>query len=217
MKRQTGMKRRNRLALGTLLCALAGMALLVSGTASAERADRNKRVHVEADQVTIDDAKQKGIFVGDVVMTQGTLSINGDQVETQQGPGGFERGTATGKPAGFRQKREGANDYVEGSGTRIEYNAVSGIMDIYGQAHIKQGKDEARAEHIIYDTRKETFQISGAPEAVAAKPADDQAGQPSKDKRATVVINPRAASTPAPGEPLPIKPETRLPPPDNKP
>lgn len=221
MNRQASMKHQNRPAqlLGAILCALAGTACLVPGTAWADHADRNKPVHVEADQVTIDDAKQRGIFVGDVVMTQGTLSINGDQVEAQQGPGGFERGTATGKLAGFRQRREGTNEYVEGSGSRIEYNAVSGIMDIYGQAHVKQGKDEVRGDHIIYDTHKETFQVSGAP--ATGKAADGQLadGQPKtgKDGRVQVMINPKGASATAPAEPLPIKPETRLLPPDHKP
>jgi lipopolysaccharide export system protein LptA len=195
------MKRQNSMALllGAALCVHAGGAI-------AERADRDKPVRLEADQVSIDDARQVGIFTGDVVMTQGTLSISGEQVVAMQGPGGFEHGTVTGKPAEFRQKREGLNEFVEGSGARIEYNAITGIMDIYGQAHVKRGQDDVRGEHITYDPRKETFQVSGG-----------QAQLPGKPTRVQVVINPKSASSVPSTDSLPIKPDTRLIAPEKKP
>ncbi len=185
-------------ALCALLCGFASAAL-------AERADRDKPVHLEADQVRIDDARQISIFTGNVVMTQGTLSISGDQVVATQNAHGFEHGTVTGKPAGFRQKREGLEEYVEGFGQRIEYDAVSGIMDIYGQAHVRRGQDDVRGEHITYNPRTEIFQVSGSPPQAPDK------------ERVRVVIQPKAASTVPPAEPLSIKPETRLINPEKKP
>ncbi len=187
---------------------LAGAGVLFAGAARAERADRDKPVHIEADQVTIDDARQLGVFTGDVVMTQGTLSISGDQVIAVQGKAGFEHGTATGKPASFRQKREGLNEFGEGSGGRIEYDAVSGIMDIYGQAHVKRGQDDVRGDHITYDQHKETFQVTSG---------QLQLQPESKKERVMVTINPKStASAVPPAESLPIKPETRLLPPEKK-
>lgn len=174
-----------------VLCALAQGAL-------AERADRDKPVHLEADRVTLDDAKQMAVFSGDVQLTQGTLSISADQVIATQGPKGFEHGTATGTPAHFRQKRDGADEYVEGWGQRIEYDAVRGVMDIYGQAHVKRGLDDARGDHITYNARDLNFKIVGAQ-------------TPAQNKRVTVTINPK---TPSSGvetaEPLGIQPDTRL-------
>ena len=201
MKWQAIMKRQNSMALvlGAVLCVHAG-------GAAAERADRDKPIRVEADQVSIDDARQIGIFTGDVVMTQGTLSISGDQVVAVQGKEGFEHGTATGKPAEFHQKREGLNEFVEGSGLRIEYDAVSGIVDIYGQAHVKRGQDDVRGDHISYDQRKETFQVFSG-----------QAQQSGQGERVQVIINPRSASSVPPTDTLPIKPDTRLIAPEKKP
>ncbi len=188
------------LLLCAVLCAYAGAAM-------AERADRDKPVHLEADQVRIDDARQVSIFTGNVQMTQGTLTISGEQVVATQGPQGFEHGTITGKLASFRQKREGLDEYVEGYGQRIEYDAVSGIMDIYGQAHVKRGEDDVRGDHITYDPRTEIFQVSGAPTASVDKGA-----------RVHVRINPpKAASAPPSTEPLSIKPDTRLINPEKKP
>lgn len=50
-------------------CFLAALA----PAAGAEKADREKPVNLEADRVTIDDAKQVATFEGNVVLTQGTL------------------------------------------------------------------------------------------------------------------------------------------------
>ena len=53
-----------------LCCAL----LALAATAGAEKADRDKPVNLEADRVTVDDAKQLATFEGNVVLTQGTLA-----------------------------------------------------------------------------------------------------------------------------------------------
>lgn len=180
--------------------------LLVCGWAQAalaERGDRSKPIHVEADRVTLDDAKQVGVFSGDVRMTQGTLSITGEQIVIFQGKHGLERGNASGSPANFRQKQDGTAGYVEGSGDRIEYNALTGIMNIYGHAHVKRGEDDVRGDHITYNARDQSFRVSGAP---------------TKPKRVTVTISPKNSTTPAPParESLPIRPETHLINPDDK-
>ena len=126
-----------------------------------------------------------------------------------QGPRGFEHGTVTGKPAEFRQKREGLNEFVEGSGLRIEYNAVTGIVDIYGKARVKRGQDEVRGDHITYDQRKETYVVDGGQPQPHGKQAEKG--------RSVVVINPKPASAVPSTESLPIKPDTRLIAPENKP
>ncbi len=200
---------RLRVSVAILLCAALGGH---AGVAVAERADRNKPIHIEADQVSIDDARQVSVFTGNVTMSQGTLLINGDQVVAKQGSQGFESGTVTGKPANFRQKREGVDEYVEGWGARIEYDAVSGIMDIYGQAHVKRGQDDVRGEHISYNPHTEIFQVFGE------QPQAQAQAQAREKRRVTVVINPKAAaSAAAPAEPLSIKPDTRLMTPEKKP
>src|ERR1700741_2892344 len=98
--------------------ALAGLCLLVTLAltlpAAAEKADRDKPVNLEADRVTIDDAKQLAVFEGNVVLTQGTLQIRGDRMEVRQDKEGFKQGTTWGTPAFFRQKREGYDEYIEG-------------------------------------------------------------------------------------------------------
>lgn len=188
-----------------LLCAV-----LICPPSYAERSDRDKPIHLEADQVHIDDAKQISIFTGNVVLTQGTMAISGDQIVVTQSKEGFKHGTATGHLASFRQKREGLDEYVEGYGERIEYDTANENMDIYGQAHVRRGQDDVRGDHITYNSRTEVFQVTSAPEA----PANEKEG------RVRVVIQPKgasAASAASPSEPLSIKPDTTLIKPKDKP
>src|SRR5213592_5234361 len=84
-----------------LICSLS------AALAYGERADRDKPVNLEADQVTVDDNKQTATFIGKVVLTQGTLVIRGDRMVVQQDADGFKYGVAYGTPANlasFRQK-----------------------------------------------------------------------------------------------------------------
>ncbi len=141
---------------------LATIFLLYTSSCLAERADREKPVQLDADQVTIDDAKQISTFVGGVKLTQGTLQLLGDKVVVAQSKDGFTLATVYGKTASFRQKREGLNEFVEGSGERIVYDTRAETVDFYNQAHVKRDLDDVRGEHISYSVKTEIFQVTGS-------------------------------------------------------
>ncbi|MEO7782077.1 MAG: lipopolysaccharide transport periplasmic protein LptA [Candidatus Nitrotoga sp.] len=126
----------------------------------AELADRDKPMHLEANQLSIDDVKQISVFEGKVQLTQGTMIVNADKIVVVQDKEGFKHGTATGKPASFRQKRDNVNGYVEGYGERIEYDTKTTTIDFFGQARMKQDQDEVRGEHITYNSKTEVFQVN---------------------------------------------------------
>src|SRR5258708_7023660 len=86
-------------------------------TAQAEKADRSKPMNIEADVGVADDLKQTTVFTGNVVLTKGTLLIRGAQLTYREDAQGYQFGTVTaeaGKLAFFRQKREGADEFIEG-------------------------------------------------------------------------------------------------------
>ena len=172
----------------------------------AERADRDKPMHLEADQVSVDDAKQISTFEGNVQFIQGTMSIRGNRIIVTQSKDGFMHGTVTGQPASFRQKREGSDEYVEGYGERIEYDSKSETLDLFGQARMKMRQDEVSGEHITYNSRTEIFQVHGASGGqmnASGKPVDMQ-----NKGRVRAVIQPknRNAANPV-EEPLSIRSE----------
>lgn len=176
------------------LCALAAFAF----PAIAEKADRDKPVNLEADRVTIDDAKQLATFEGNVVLNQGTLQIRGNRMEVRQDKEGFKQGITWGKPAFFRQRRDGFDEYIEGWADRIEYDGRSETMQMFNRAQLKRGQDEVRGNYISYDARTEFFQVTGGG-AKAAEPSNPEG-------RVRAVIQPRSKEKPPAAPPVSLKP-----------
>ncbi|MDP2759577.1 MAG: lipopolysaccharide transport periplasmic protein LptA [Sideroxyarcus sp.] len=180
--------------------------LSAAAGAQAELADREQPTHLEADHVLIDEARQFSQFEGRVQVRQGSLLIRADKVEVREDAEGYLHLTAFGKPASFRQRYEGTQEYAEGYGERIEYDMRADTVDLFDQARLKRGADEVRGARITYSTKTEVFEARGD----AATP-DQEAG------RVRAVLQPK--HDPAPGEPaatpLLIQPSESLSPPSS--
>lgn len=178
--------------------------LLGHAPAFADRADRQKPVELEADKVTVDDAKQLQVFEGGVHLTQGTMEIRCARLEVIQDSAGFQRGIAIGdakKQAWFKQKREGRNDFVEGQADRIEHDSKGEITEFFGKAYVKNGADEVTGPYIRYDGKSQNYVVNSLPGA--GKPTGTAAGD-AGGGRVRAVIQPKG--TDAPGAPPPPAP-----------
>lgn len=138
---------------------LLGMAL--AGSVLAERADRDRPVHLEADRATVQDANKLATFTGNVVLTQGTLVIRADKMTVKEDANGFQHATAFGNLASFRQKRDGKDEYVEGWSERMEYDGKADKVQLFKKARLRRGQDEVHGEYISYDAVNEFFQVNG--------------------------------------------------------
>lgn len=174
-------RRVNSAALSLLLACLC----LGSPAVLAERADRDKPVNLEADRVDLDDAKKEAIFEGNVTLTQGTLQIKADKVIVKQDADGFQYGIAFGKPATFRQKREGFDEYIEGFAERLEYDGKVEKMQMFTNARIQRGTDEVRGDYISYNSVTEFFQVIGGGKTAATS------GNPQGRVRAVIQPKPK--------------------------
>jgi lipopolysaccharide export system protein LptA len=185
--------------------------IFVCGSAHAEKADREKPINLEADRVSVDDAKQISTFEGRVVLTQGTLIIRGDRMEVRQDNQGFKTGITWGNLAYFRQKRDGYDEYIEGWAERIEYDGRADKVQMFNRASMKKGADEVRGNYISYDANTEFFQVTGGSSPTVTggngrvravlqpKPKEKPAAQPPVSLRPTAEVG-------APREPLPTQP-----------
>ncbi|HQT25508.1 MAG TPA: lipopolysaccharide transport periplasmic protein LptA [Burkholderiales bacterium] len=171
--------------------------LLFSLSARAEKADREQPIHIDADKIEIDDAKKVNTFEGNVVLTQGTLTIKADKVVVTQDAAGNKHATAYSEthPVYFRQKREGYDEYVEGQGDRAEYDSKTDTVELFGNAYVKRGQDIVKGNYISYDSNTEFFQSSGG----AKKP----------EGRVHAVIQPGKKEAPK-APPLKIEPSQTL-------
>lgn len=172
-------------------------ALFAAAPVWAEKADRNKPIHLEADRVTVDDAKQISTFVGNVVLTQGSMVLRGDRMEVRQDKAGFRQGTTLGNLAYFKQKREGVDELIEGWAERIEYDSRSDKVEMFNRAMLKRGQDEVRGSYISYDASSEFFQVLGSGPKTAAGRASDG--------RVRAVMQPRPKDGAAASPPVPLK------------
>ncbi|MBV5285975.1 MULTISPECIES: lipopolysaccharide transport periplasmic protein LptA [Methyloversatilis] len=181
----------------TLRPALTGLILLnlvlaagLSTPARAERADRDKPVNLEADKVTVDDRTRTHTFEGNVVFTQGTLTIKANRVVVTQDATGYQKGVATGGEGGlarFRQKREGQDLWMEGEAERIEHDAKTEITRFFVRAHVKSGGDEVRGQYIEYNSISENYTVTNSGDAKSVPSAGDQS------KRVRAIIQPKSA------------------------
>jgi lipopolysaccharide export system protein LptA len=127
----------------------------------AESADRDKPIDLEADSVKVDDAKQISTYSGNVILTQGTLIIRADKLIVREDTAGFQHSTSLGNPTTFKQKREGKNEYMEGSAQRIEYDGRMDKVQLFTKASVKRGEDIVHGDYISYDANAEYAEVIG--------------------------------------------------------
>ena len=145
--------------------------LAASINAFAEAADRNKPIELEADTVTVNDAKKISTYSGNVILTQGSLVIHAEKLIVREDEQGFQHSTSTGNPSTFKQKREGKNEYMEGSAQRIEYDGRMDKVQLYTRASVKRGEDIVRGDYISYDANAEYAEVLGGVKSESGGPS----------------------------------------------
>lgn len=161
--------------------------------ALAEAADRDKPIELEADSLSVNDAKKTSTYTGNVILTQGTLVIRAAKLIVREDKEGFQHSTSTGNPTTFKQKREGKNEYMEGSAQRIEYDGRMDKVQLYTSAWVKRGEDIVHGDYISYDANAEYAEVIGGAKSE---------GIPGSG-RVKAIIQPRnkPAVVPAPAQP----------------
>lgn len=183
----------------------AALLITLSLPSYAEKADREKPLNVEADRFSMDDINKVQVFEGNVILNQGTLQLRTARLVVTQDADGFQKGVATGGDKGlarFKQKREGRDDYIEGEGERIEYNAREDKTEFFIRAWVQSGLDEVRGQYIAYNALTEKYLVTnGAGESKSASGV--------AQARVRAIIQPKGKNAPADvskGQPLTLKP-----------
>ena len=170
--------------------------IMTSLHVQAEAADRDKPIELEADSVTVDDAKKISTYMGTVVLTQGTLVIHADKLIVREGPNGFQSSTSTGNPTTFKQKREGKNEYMTGSGRRIEYDGRMDKVELYTKAWVKRGEDIVYGDYISYDANAEYAEVIGGTKSESEGPSSGRVKAIIQPKKKTITDAPAPARAP---------------------
>lgn len=174
-----------------------------AGPALAEKADRSKPWVVEADRDgVVDLQRQVLVYSGNVVITQGTMVLRAERVEMREMADGYRAASALGqpgKPATWRQRRDGVDETVEGTADRIEFDGRADTLRFIGNGAVRRLRngsvaDEITGAQILWDNVAEVFKVEGG-----ASSATNPGG------RVRAVLSPRvepAASAPVQTAPL---------------
>jgi lipopolysaccharide export system protein LptA len=208
----TARPRRSFRAVFAALAALIAMPLAgFAPAAHAEKADQQKPLNIEADNMSYDDLNQKNIFTGHVVATKGTIVIKADRVEVTQDPQGYQYATGTstgGNLSYFRQKRDGVNEYIDGNAVRIDYDGKNDFTKLTTRAVVRrlQGltnvMDEVHGSVITYDGQKDFYTASAG---------KDQSAPGNPSGRVRAMLAPRnGGAAPLNGSPATLSPSESI-------
>jgi lipopolysaccharide export system protein LptA len=141
------------------------LALVWSGQVRAEKADREKNIEFQGDTGGGNAEAKTGELSGNVIITQGTMTIRADRVTFKQNADNSLSATAYGNPVRFREKRDGADDYYEGYAQRIVYDGERRFIELFENALLRKAGDEIRSNYITYNAATEKFTAEGRPDA----------------------------------------------------
>jgi lipopolysaccharide export system protein LptA len=134
--------------------------------AAVGNSDRDKPITFAGDAGDANLQARGGALTGNVVITQGSLSIRADKIVFKQNADNSLSATAYGNPVAIRQKREGVDEYYEGYAQRVEYDGSNNLVELFDRALLKRGQDEIRSNYVSYNTATEVFKAEGRASAV---------------------------------------------------
>ena len=161
------------------LAALALAGAFALAPAHAEKADRLKEMNIVSDRGgKLDQQNRFAEVEGNVVITKGTVLMHADRVQVRQSAAGYDTAIAfgaSGRPATFRQKRDGADEYVEGEADRLEYDARTDTVKFVNNAVVRRLRgamvtDEISGNLITYDGTSQVSSVSGGATPTPANP-----------------------------------------------
>ncbi len=126
------------------------LALALPGSASALSTDRDQPINLEADEAELDQTEGVSTYVGNVVVTQGSMKVESDRMVVHLEDGEIDRIEATGAPARFRQRPDGKDADVLGGASKMDYLAGQSMVILTGDAWVEQAGDIIRGARIEY-------------------------------------------------------------------
>nr|VFK22550.1 MAG: lipopolysaccharide export system protein LptA [Candidatus Kentron sp. MB] len=124
--------------------------------------DREQPIYVEADSAEADEAHKTVTYKGTVIVTQGSMRINGETVTLYYDENRtLTKAKVKGRPARFQQRPDGSKEKQHAKANRMEYFANRDLIILLGNAHSWQGKRRISADRIEFDTKKSRVRAHG--------------------------------------------------------
>lgn len=130
------------------------MALTVVKNANALPSDANQPIRLLADRATYVERTGVTTYSGHVTIEQGTLKIASDNITLNlSNDRKIKNAVATGRPATFQQVISQEKGLAKGQANRIDYNAITGIVTLTGNAKLTQSGSKFSGNTIRYSLK----------------------------------------------------------------
>ena len=157
-------------------CAL--LLLLLPGQLWALATDGEQPIEVEADELEVRDQEKISIYLGNVVLVQGSLQINADRVVIHLNDANeLVLMEMTGTPATFRQLDDDQQEIL-GEALQIDYTQSESLLELRDSARVSQAGDIIESDLIRINTENNSL----------------QAGSAESDQRVKMLIQPKQNS-----------------------
>ena len=146
----------------SLICRVAAVliALLFSSSTLAQMADHTKPINVKADASEFDERRGTQTLIGNVEVTQGSMSITADRIEIEIKDGALFKIKGTGRPIRFQQMTLD-NQLMRGECNEIIYNTVTSNIIFKGSANFERPGQKLTGHTIEYNLNELTFKAAG--------------------------------------------------------
>lgn len=114
--------------------------------------DRKQPINIKADRITVVEKKGYSRYQGNVLLTQGSLRVSGDDLTVYVDNSRLRTITVLGQPATLRQLPEGQAKPVHSRARKMEYRVDEQTIDLTGDAEVWQDPNRFSGEHITYHT-----------------------------------------------------------------
>ena len=161
--------------------------------APALSTDSKQPVEIEADFAEMDDVEGRTTYIGNVIVTQGSIRMTGDKLRAN-----FDENRQLtevfldGQPAYFKQTPDGSKEDIEGEGVQIQYFALKNQLILIKNARLTQGARLFTGYRINYDTKNSVITGRGTPQ----QGETPSPGGERKPGRIKVIIPPKTPATP---------------------
>lgn len=138
-------------------------ALALSLDATALPEDSKQPINIQSDhasQIILKNGEKTEYF-GNVVITQGSLKINGDHITILSKDRKVTSIIALGKPAYFEQQSDPAKSPIKAQADKLNYNLKTDTVILNNNASIEQNGTTVSGKRIVYNIASEQVKASG--------------------------------------------------------
>jgi len=126
--------------------------LLISPATLALQSDANQPINIEADRAEHHEQSGTTIYNGSVIIIQGTMRINADQVTIYTTAPNTQKIVSIGRPAHIQQQINPNEKLMLGQANIINYDSNTGDVDLRQNAQItKPDGSQLKGDNIQYN------------------------------------------------------------------